>query len=92
MNRDDLVGYAVPAFTLGLGLLAWEGIVRYFAIPPDVHAEGVVIAYIERAGFVRDWVAPHVFVLRSAVWNRLPTESASLPFREVTWRCHSCYG
>jgi NitT/TauT family transport system permease protein len=34
MNRDDIVGYAVPAFTLGLGLLAWEGIVRYFDIPP----------------------------------------------------------
>ena len=33
MNRDDFVGYAVPAFTLGLGLVAWEGVVRYFAIP-----------------------------------------------------------
>ena len=28
MNRDDFVGYAVPAFTLGCGLVAWEGMVR----------------------------------------------------------------
>ena len=34
MSRDDIVGYAVPALTLGLGLLVWEGVVRYFAIPP----------------------------------------------------------
>ena len=24
MNRDDFVGYAVPAITLGMGLFAWE--------------------------------------------------------------------
>ena len=34
MNRDDIIGNVVPALTLGLGLLAWEGVVRYFAIPP----------------------------------------------------------
>ena len=33
MNREDFVGYAVPAITLGLGLFAWEGLVRYFAVP-----------------------------------------------------------
>ena len=33
MSRDDFVGYAVPALTLGLGLIAWEGLVRYFAVP-----------------------------------------------------------
>ena len=45
MTRDDLVGYAVPAFTLGLGLLAWEGLVRYFDIPPYLlPAPSVIIA------------------------------------------------
>ena len=33
MSKDDFVGYAVPALTLGLGLIAWEGLVRYFAVP-----------------------------------------------------------
>jgi NitT/TauT family transport system permease protein len=33
VSRDDFVGYAVPALTLGLGLIAWEGLVRYFAVP-----------------------------------------------------------
>ena len=33
MTRDDFVGYAVPAITLGFGLIAWEGLVRYFAVP-----------------------------------------------------------
>ena len=33
MSKDDFVGYAVPAITLGLGLIAWEGLVRYFAVP-----------------------------------------------------------
>jgi len=45
MNRDDVVGYAVPAVTLGLGLLVWEGIVRYFHIPPYLlPAPSVIIA------------------------------------------------
>ena len=34
VNRDDFVGYAVPALTLGMGLLGWEGLVRHFDIPP----------------------------------------------------------
>ncbi len=33
MTRDDFVGYAVPAFTLGCGLAAWEGLVRLFRHP-----------------------------------------------------------
>ena len=33
MSRDDFVGYAVPAITLGMGLFAWEALVRYFAVP-----------------------------------------------------------
>ena len=32
-TNDDFVGYAVPALTLGLGLVVWEGVVRYFEIP-----------------------------------------------------------
>jgi len=34
MTREDFIGYAVPALTLGLGLCIWEGVVRYFNIPP----------------------------------------------------------
>lgn len=34
MNREDLFGSVIPALTLGLGLCAWEAIVRYFQIPP----------------------------------------------------------
>ena len=34
MSRDDVVGYLVPAVTLGLGLVAWEAVVRFFDIPP----------------------------------------------------------
>ena len=51
MSRDDFVGYAVPAFTLGLGLLVWEGIVRYFAIPHYLlPAPSVIIATL-----ITDW-------------------------------------
>jgi NitT/TauT family transport system permease protein len=34
MSRDDFVGYAIPALMMGLGLLVWESVVRFFAIPP----------------------------------------------------------
>jgi NitT/TauT family transport system permease protein len=51
MTRDDVVGYVVPAFTLGLGLLVWEGIVRYFDIPPYLlPAPSVIIATL-----ISDW-------------------------------------
>ena len=51
VNRDDFVGYAVPALTLGLGLLAWEGLVRYFAIPPYLlPAPSLIIATL-----ITDW-------------------------------------
>jgi NitT/TauT family transport system permease protein len=51
MTRDDIVGYVVPAITLGLGLLVWEGIVRYFAIPPYLlPAPSVIIATL-----ISDW-------------------------------------
>ena len=51
MSRDDIVGYVVPAVTLGLGLLLWEGIVRYFAIPPYLlPAPSVIIATL-----ISDW-------------------------------------
>jgi NitT/TauT family transport system permease protein len=33
VSKDDFVGYAVPALTLSIGLFAWEGLVRYFAVP-----------------------------------------------------------
>jgi NitT/TauT family transport system permease protein len=45
MNREDVIGYVVPAFTLGLGLIFWEGIVRYFDVPPYLlPAPSVIIA------------------------------------------------
>jgi NitT/TauT family transport system permease protein len=45
MTRDDVVGYVVPAITLGLGLVFWEGIVRFFSIPPYLlPAPSVIIA------------------------------------------------
>jgi len=45
MTRDDIIGYVVPAVTLGLGLLLWEGIVRFFDIPPYLlPAPSVIIA------------------------------------------------
>ena len=62
MTRDDIVGYAVPAFTLGCGLLAWEGLVRYFAIPPYLlPAPSVIIATL-----FTDWPT-----LSSSLWVTL---------------------
>jgi NitT/TauT family transport system permease protein len=62
MNRDDIVGYAVPALTLGLGLVVWEGLVRYFAIPPYLlPAPSVIIATL-----FTDWST-----LSSSLWVTL---------------------
>jgi len=33
MNRDEFIEYLLPAFALTLGLLAWEGVVRYYGVP-----------------------------------------------------------
>ena len=62
MTRDDVVGYAVPAFTLGCGLLAWEGLVRYFAIPPYLLPAPTVII----ATLFTDWGT-----LSSSLWVTL---------------------
>jgi len=62
MTRDDIVGYAVPALTLGLGLVVWEGVVRYFAIPPYLlPAPSVIIATL-----FTDW-----WTLSSSLWVTL---------------------
>jgi NitT/TauT family transport system permease protein len=51
VSRDDFVGYAVPALTLGLGLFAWEGLVRYFAVPSYLlPAPSLIIATL-----ITDW-------------------------------------
>ncbi len=51
MSCDDFVGYAVPALTLGLGLFAWEGLVRYFAVPSYLlPAPSLIIATL-----ITDW-------------------------------------
>ena len=62
MSRDDIVGTAVPAFTLGCGLLAWEGLVRWFEIPPYLlPAPSVIIATL-----FSDWGT-----LSSSLWVTL---------------------
>ncbi|RBP12831.1 NitT/TauT family transport system permease protein [Roseiarcus fermentans] len=62
MTRDDLVGYAVPAFTLGCGLAFWEGVVRWYAIPPYLlPAPSVIIATL-----FSDWGT-----LSSSLWVTL---------------------
>jgi NitT/TauT family transport system permease protein len=62
MTRDDFIGYAVPALTLGLGLLIWEGVVRYFAIPPYLlPAPSIIISTL----FI-DWPT-----LSSSLWVTL---------------------
>ncbi len=62
MTREDFFGYAVPAFTLGCGLVAWEGLVRYFAIPPYLlPAPSVIIATL-----FTDWPT-----LSSSLWVTL---------------------
>jgi len=62
MNRDDFIGYAVPALTLGTGLLGWEAVVRYFAIPPYLlPAPSVIIATL-----FTDWGT-----LSSSLWVTL---------------------
>ncbi|HTZ67004.1 MAG TPA: ABC transporter permease subunit, partial [Roseiarcus sp.] len=51
MSRDDFVGYAVPAITLGMGLFAWEALVRYFAVPSYLlPAPSLIIATL-----ITDW-------------------------------------
>src|SRR5271165_4603743 len=62
MTRDEIVGYAVPAFTLSCGLVVWEGVVRYFAIPPYLlPAPSVIIATL-----FTDWST-----LSSSLWVTL---------------------
>jgi len=62
MSRDDIIGYAVPALTLGLGLVVWEGVVRYFAIPPYLlPAPSVIISTL-----FTDWPT-----LSSSLWVTL---------------------
>jgi NitT/TauT family transport system permease protein len=51
VSKDDFVGYAVPAITLSMGLLAWEGFVRYFAVPSYLlPAPSLIIATL-----ITDW-------------------------------------
>ncbi len=62
MTRDDFAGYAVPAFTLGCGLAFWEGVVRWFAIPPYLlPAPSVIIATL-----FTDWAT-----LSTSLWVTL---------------------
>ncbi len=36
MNREDFTEYLLPFLALALGLLAWEGVVRHYAVPPYI--------------------------------------------------------
>ena len=62
MSKDDFVGYAVPALTLGLGLIAWEGLVRYFAVPTYLlPAPSLIVSTL-----ITDWP-----VLSASLWVTL---------------------
>ena len=62
MSRDDIVGYAVPAFTLSCGLVVWEAVVRFFAIPPYLlPAPSVIISTL-----ITDWAT-----LSTSLWVTL---------------------
>src|SRR5271166_3416600 len=62
MTSEDFIGYAVPALTLGLGLFVWEGVVRFFAIPPYLlPAPSVIISTL-----FTDW-----WTLSSSLWVTL---------------------
>jgi NitT/TauT family transport system permease protein len=51
MTRRDLSETLLPIFTLALALLAWEGLVRYYGIPPYIlPAPSLVIATL-----IKDW-------------------------------------
>ena len=75
MNRDDFVGYAVPALTLGLGLFAWEGLVRYFDVPSYLlPAPSLIIAtlFTERMGNLMLvgcvlWMSVGIFVMKKMI-------------------------
>jgi NitT/TauT family transport system permease protein len=51
MNRRDFTEAMAPFFTLALGLAAWEGLVRYYAVPPYIlPAPSLVVATL-----IEDW-------------------------------------
>ena len=80
MNRDDFIGYAVPALTLGMGLVVWEGVVRFFDIPPYLlPAPSVIISTL-----FTDWPT-----LSSSLWVTLSITLKALlaaVVGSVTWR------
>jgi len=62
MSREKFIGYAVPALTLGIGLIFWEALVRFFAIPQYLlPAPSVIIATL-----FTDWGT-----LSSSLWVTL---------------------
>jgi NitT/TauT family transport system permease protein len=62
MSRDDFVGYAIPGLMMALGLGLWEGVVRYFAIPPYLlPAPSVIVATL-----FTDWAT-----LSASLWVTL---------------------
>ncbi len=51
MNRDEVIEYLLPFLALALALLAWEGAVRYYAVPPYIlPAPSLVIVTL-----IKDW-------------------------------------
>jgi len=51
MTRRDLSETLLPIFTLALALLAWEGLVRYYAIPPYI----LPVPSLVIATLIKDW-------------------------------------
>ena len=51
MSREEIIEYLLPFLALALGLLAWEGAVRYYAVPPYIlPAPSLVIVTL-----IKDW-------------------------------------
>ena len=64
MSREDFVGYAVPAITLGVGLFAWEALVRYFAVPTYLlPAPSLIISTL-----ITDWPTLSAWIIGNSGW------------------------
>jgi NitT/TauT family transport system permease protein len=69
MNREEVIEYLLPFLALALALLAWEGAVRYYAVPAYIlPAPSLVIATL-----IKDWgtLSGSLFVTLSITFEAL---------------------
>ena len=69
MNREEVIEYLLPLLALALALLAWEGAVRYYAVPAYIlPAPSLVIATL-----IKDWgtLSGSLFVTLSITFEAL---------------------